>query len=132
MSIPPAVVQASENSVAVSLGERLEQAMAENTALTVDARDRPPTPTAEANTVNQEIEKLGIAADGGHAPSGKKQEKTDGRMFGPYPALVEDSDRRGHRQGGPRPGILGSTCIRGTLRASRSSPGACTASTRPR
>lgn len=50
-------------AAAVSLGARLEEALAANTAITTDARDRATEAYEEANTVNQKIERLGIAAE---------------------------------------------------------------------
>lgn len=48
---------------AVALGERIEASLAENTALTTDARDRAAAAYEEANTVNLKIERLGITAE---------------------------------------------------------------------
>lgn len=63
-------------AAAVALGERLEVSLAANTAISTEARDRATEAYAEANTVNQKIERLGIAAEAERAT--ERAERADG------------------------------------------------------
>lgn len=65
---------------AVALGDRLEAAVAQNTALTTEARDRATEAYAEANTVNQKIERLGITAEAERAV--EREERGGGPVRG--------------------------------------------------